>query len=352
MKIDKINQAQRTDIKNEGAKNSSKTLRNIPDKISPELKTEIMNLLSKFESSLQDLILKTWSASDLPVKKSDLLFILDFFDNNQISKENAPDILKAFTVLKKNNLPLIKNLIKGLSYNISENPTENNLSEKITQVTANENTNNNSNNMKFSSEDIAQLILNLDQAPEELSEKIKNYGDIINKLIERQGNENSTNAKEIINHLQGEKIINLLNNNLLLALEIPLLFNTNEEPHPLFLQVWSEKDKEKSSEKNKKKDYLISFILDLSERGLLRADIKIYNKSLNCSFYSTSKKTLNLIDEYFYILQKRLEKLGYIINNPALEFKDKSQEKEIFNKDILPEQETKKLDYKHIDFRI
>ncbi|MFW6270558.1 MAG: flagellar hook-length control protein FliK [Bacillota bacterium] len=364
------------------------------------------SLLSQFyqlDKSVQQNVLNTWLTMNIPFKKEHLQKLIRYLnmisefkaeENNSTSnatpvsvnqKNNTADIfsgidpkslIKASAYLIKNKLPLIPELITGLASNLEQ---DHSLSEKLKlflqNSTANEITdsfNNYSlstekeNEENFTASRIKNLLsLNLSRDSQETVLQLTNYSDSLNKVIQFLYQNQSDNLKKIFNHLTGQKLINLQNNNpgnnLLLSLEIPILMAENSNPLPLYLQIKKEnQEKEKIPQKKNKNNYRIKFIIELDKLGTITADIEIKNRNINCKFITEKDNTLKIIKDNFSALEERLNNTGFQVKRTR--FKNTNQnnlkqlKKKIFEENIKPDN-TKKFEkepeeYVHIDFTI
>ncbi|MGM0437975.1 MAG: flagellar hook-length control protein FliK [Bacillota bacterium] len=302
---------------------------------SPKTNTnsKIISLLENLNTEQQKELLNTLLKMNLPLNESNLKILINLINTKTITiKSDA--LIKAMAIMQKGGLSLEAHLLEGISRNFDPNNSQ---STKIIEVL------NNQNNSELKNT-LSNLLIDLSSNKENLTKQLKNFtlnlDKSINSLFTQSQDKNNTENK-LLNQFLGQKIINKQNSNLLLNLELPLLWQREDKTYPLYLKMWKEENNNKN--KTSEKEYKIAFNIELDKLGLISALIKIKSKNIKATFKSNNKKTIKLIERESENLKEQFENLNY---NLSLELKQQKKEK-ITNKNVK-----NKKDYKHIDIKV
>lgn len=322
-------------------------------KNSSDLTTIFSYIDKNMDKSIQTLLFKNWLEMDLPLKKKYISKLINYINlKNNISPES---LIKSFAFLIKNKLPLLPELIKGTASNLD---SHNSLSEILVSASSEQAEENGSLPKNIQN----KLTFKLNLSPEEIAQKLKTYPENLEQIIDiLKQNENKKGTEKLLHHLLGQQSLNSSEvdreNNILLNLELPVIFKENDNPLPLHLQIKKYNQKPKDKSQNKK-SFKISFIIDLGKKGPVKADIIIYSGHIQCQFLTLSSTTADIIETTFPLLEKKLETLGFQVENPLI--KQVESEKK-FNNQKSPsdsnsrqiKKETNKVErFIHFDFKI
>lgn len=243
------------------------------DQESPELSSALDNLINSFgelSTENQTLFFQSWLASELPLDPELVVPLIEFISENSDSDFQRL-LIKAAAFLDRNNLPVRKFFLEALSY---EN-----------QFPDNFNINNFSEFIEFLSEgDFTSLFAESDNLSSAASLTMLNQ---VSNLSENQ--------------------------QLLLYIELPLFINDKKNtPDKLYLKVTRDNKANKNKEN---KSYQLSFIIDLSEKSTVKADINILNKKIKANFITTSANLKKSIDNSLETLKDNIAKLNYNLVN-------------------------------------
>ena len=353
---------------------------------------------NNLEENLQKAVIKTWIDMNLPFKEDYIKKLTQYLNTANINSPNnleslsqnhninSKSIINAFAFLIKNKLPLSSELIRGLAQTLDQeqsltqkfnnlnlenisinNPLSDNQQTDLKNVNNSSQTNISLNNNNESSNNLNniknQLILDLSSSTGEITQKLNNYSESIRQIMQLLGNLQDNNSQKVLNHLLGQQLLNLetanQENNLALALEIPVVLKENSESVPLYLQINRDQDSDQNenNKSNIENNYKIKFIIELEYLGTISADINIFNETLNCKFLTSDSRTSALIKDNFSHLQEKLDNIGFKVNSPQIEKvnpEDLSSEKKKKNIDNLHESTSNNSpeEYIHIDFKI
>jgi hypothetical protein len=102
---------------------------------------------------------------------------------------------------------------------------------------------------------------------------------------------------------------------------------------------FDEDNKKDGDGKEKDKDFFrISFLLEMSNLGPLRADLVVKQKQINGRFLIVEEKTKNIIEKQLPSLIKTLEKKGFVIPHFECHMKEPLEIKETLIKEIIHEE--------------
>ncbi len=278
----KINLKQSNEIK------KSTLNSNLSDKLS------LPPSLRKLDPAVQKIILRNWIQQDLPLKENNLQKLVSLIKNSNFNIDNK-QLIKAASLLVKNNLPLSTYLLKGTAHFLDDKSS-------ISQ---------NLNNFPGLKEQLSvNLFHNPEQIKSEVEQYFKNTGKILQQLVSSE-TENSFNLKE---QLMGQQAINTRRDSLLFV-EIPIFFTPQKDnPLPLFLK-YSQSTDNNADEKNR---YSLEFIIELTSLGTIRAEVLIEKDKIYSSFKTSTEQTAELIEKYFPDLQQRLSKKGLNALKPEI----------------------------------
>ena len=320
--------------KNSNRKNINSSLQNKKQTPKTNANSKIISLLENLNSEQQKELLNTLLKMNLPLKENNLKILINLINTKTINIKSE-SLIKAMAIMQKGGLNLETHLLEGISRNFD---TNNSQSAKIIELI-----NNNESNPELKNT-LTDLLIDLSLNKENLTKQLKNYLLNLDKSLTTLFNENqekNNTENKLLNQFLGQKIINKQNSNLLLNLELPIFWPTEDKTYPLYLKMWEEENSKK--EERNEKEYKIAFNIELEKLGLIDALIKVKSKNLKAIFKSNNEKTVNLIKKKSNNLKEKFEKLNY---NLSLEVKRQKKD-EIKNKD---NKEKKK--YKHIDIKV
>jgi hypothetical protein len=106
----------------------------------------------------------------------------------------------------------------------------------------------------------------------------------------------------------------------------------------LLIHLNQKKNDEREKYGNEKNVFHITFLLELSDLGQLRADLNIKGKEIDASFYLTKEETKLLIEKNIPLLINNLKEKGFSVRRTAFHMKEienleSALIKEIFNKE-------------------
>lgn len=177
----------------------------------------------------------------------------------------------------------------------------------------------------YSKENISELIKgDLKGLGSKMLSLIEGQNDLLDSFVSTIKN------VQLLNHLgleQGKKIF----------IPIPIQF-----PDSLFamgqLLIHLNINKEKNNGKEKEKDFFkISFLLDMSKLGPLRADLVVRKKQINGRFLVGEDEAKNIIEKQLPFLIKALETKGFIIPNFECHVKKPVEIQDSLIKEIIHE---------------
>lgn len=338
--------------------------------------SDILPLTGKLEQSLQKQIIKTWLEMKLPLNKTHIKKLVQYLQNNNYNQQNnnlnqsasntgnthinniKPEILiKSFAFLLKNNLPVKPQLLSGTAANLDAGFTEvnhsHNTSVDLNNTDPDSRTNsdnignNTTNNTDLNNSNIStkinnnlpgeletelknSLVLRLNSSTSQIQEQLQQYSHQIQEAIQLMQNSNQQENSSLLNHLLGQQALNLQetlpeNNQLLLALEIPVMLTEDSKTIPLFLQIQQKEEQKNSNGNNtetqtdgESNNFKINFIIKLNKLGIIRADIKIEDNKILSRFKTSADSTQKLIQQEFPLLKEKFEKIGYTAADPVL----------------------------------
>lgn len=316
-RIDQIIKVELEKIMRDNQRLLNNNLTNGPDIADKEIPSAVDNLLDSIEnlsSENQKIFFQSWLASDLPLDPELIVPLVEFISENPDS-EIQRLLIESAAFLERNNLPVRRFFLEALSYEnqLPENFEINNLSD-LAKI--------------LNESSLTSLLTDSDNIASATGIALLNQ---VSTLSEEQ--------------------------QLLLYLELPLFINDEQNtPDKLYLKVTRDAKADKNKEN---KSYQLSFIIDLSEKSTVKADINILNKKIKANFITTSNHLKASIDNNSETLKNKIAKLNFNlvnietktideINNLELreeiiteniDIKDNLSLKEIFNS------------YRHIDIK-
>jgi hypothetical protein len=106
----------------------------------------------------------------------------------------------------------------------------------------------------------------------------------------------------------------------------------------LLIHLNEDKKKDGDGGKKEKNFFRISFLLEMSNLGPLRADLVVRQKEINGRFLIVEKKAKNIIDKQLPSLKKTLEKKGFVISHFDCHIKETVDIKDTLIKEIIHEE--------------
>lgn len=320
------------------------TLKNSAGKMTKNKKhfSTILNLLQKnLEPSLQKMFLQTWLQNQLSFKKEQVLRVINFLNNNPGLDSQTTMQTAAF--LARNNLLLLPGLLENIMTYLDQNQnitqTLNSLLQEQQNSEQNLTTDNPEQNINHTDQDNSEIVnnsidenlevalknitINLGETPENIQQKIENYSQLLKQLLTLQNNDQNEGSgkKELLfSQLQAQQAVNAPDLkqelNLLLFVELPVLFNENKPATPLYLELFQEKNSAQQTEE-KEDTYKLCFQIELENIGLLQAAIEIKNQKIKPHFATSTKTGQLLIKENIDLLYTKLNNLGYQVLPPV-----------------------------------
>ncbi len=341
--------------------NSGQTSKDTENQLPVRISRIILLLQNNFPENLQKILLQTWLAMEIPLQEEHLSKLEGFINNSSLDQNNQVSLIKSFAILLKEQLPLLTQLIKGVSQNL--NPDES-LSRAISDLTDGKTIVNNRSKTaeveKTTSEQIStenmknKLTVSLEKPVADIAEKLADYPQIIRNFLQTNSYGENSQLDKVINHLLGQQFLNHTQpndrqENILLNLELPLIFEPEENPVPLYLQI-SENTENNERNQKYKKNYKLAFAVNLEKSGTIYAEILIIGKIISCNFQTSERSTTSLIEDYFPDLQERLKILGYTVKQPEITYrKEPDKLPELFFRE---ENDGNKVEYTQIDFKV
>ncbi len=329
---------------------NSESTQNNQSNITPEILESFNNL----DQEIKNIILNNLNSLSQNFDKTTLRVLNHFLTNNNIEENSAKmALLKAFSFLENNQLPLIESLIKEMSANFQRHNSEDFANNLINKSDILSNLNNSESNLVSKNE----AAVNLNSSATQISENLADYNKISDQLLSLFNKSGGENPEKIADNLLGHKLINLQqqeqNLPLMLALEIPVKLKDNKLSS-LLLKV--EKEKHTAAKNINDQGYNITFILEFENIGPIQSQINVKQNMINTTFFTENAQTAKLIENHFNQLQSSLKNKGFNINSLKIKnFNNPEEEKEkFFNKLILNElnEESGEGIYRHIDIKI
>lgn len=322
-----------------------------------DLKESLLNIdnFNQQNQEFKDVLLNDSELLNQNFDQNTVKILNNFLLNNNIDGFIEKTVLlKAFTFLENNNLPLVESLIKEMTLNFKKN---------IIQYTDNLNNKNqifdNLNNVNAELITKNEAAVNLNSPTDQIRDSLAAQNKISDQILKLFNKSDGKNKEKIADNLLGQKLINLQqqqnqNSPLILALEIPIQTPDNKLSS-LLLKI--EKEKSEKGENNKKQiGYNISFILEFKNIGLIQTNVNIKDKNINTTFYTEKSKTANLIAKHLEKLNSSLKENKFTIQNFTIENLDnlKNEKINFFNNLILSKlnDQNKEGKYQHIDIKI
>lgn len=318
------------------------------------LNSQFLDNFSQLDQEIKNLILNNLTSFSQNFDRDTVKILNNFLAGNNIegSAEKLA-LLKAFSFLENNQLPLTEGLIRETAAHFEDNINQfaENLTDK-SQIFSNLT---NPDSPLLSENEAA---LNLSSSASEIAESLAAQSKISDQILSLFNKSGGKNEEKIADNILGQKLINLQQQDqsspLMLALEIPVQLPDNNLSS-LLLKVEKEEGGGSSSQKNKKA-YKISFILEFENIGPIQTKVSVDQNNINTTFFTESAQTAKLIESNFGRLKSALQQEGFNINSVRIKnFAEFEEEKNMFfNKLIL--NELNELDeegkYRHIDIKI
>lgn len=338
----------------ETAQNISAAAQNPDSEINTNLNLEFLNNFSNLDQEIKNMILNNLDSLAKNFDENTIKVLNNFMAGNSTGSSEKMAVLKAFSFLENNQLPLSENLITEMSNNFQQ--------EDIAQFVENINnkgelfSNLTSQNSALVSEN--ETAVELNAGNQELARSLADQSKISDQLLSLFNKTGGKNEKKIADNILGQKLVNIQqqeqNTPLMLALEIPVKLEENKLSS-LLLKV----EKEEGNQNQAASDedtYNISFILEFENIGPIQSKININQKNINTDFFTESAETAELIQNNFPHLRTALQNIGFNINNVRIKnFENFEEEKNnFFNNLILSElnERDEEGKYRHIDIKI
>lgn len=231
---------------------------------------KLLSDLSTLNIDIQEKLLETWLAAQLPIEPEKLLDLIKYLSTVP-AKADQEALIEAAAFLKKNNLPVRSFFLEALAY--ERFPGQPTVVKKPTDL------------LKF-----------LDP-------------DFLHEYLKQTDNPGKITGHQLLN------LVDTFNNDqkLLLYFELPLLLFEDQEPGNLRFRL-SEEKKENSNRDHKQKRYQINFILDLKPDLTVRADITIAKPEVSPIFILNTKRYRSILRNSIPELRQKLAQLGYTLN--------------------------------------
>ena len=318
------------------------------------LNTEILDNFSQLDQEIKNLILNNLKSLGQSFDQNTIKILNNFLaDHNIEGSTEKIALLKAFSFLENNQLPLTESIIRETAAHFEGNINQ--LAENLTaksQILAN------LNNPDFPLLSETETAVNLSSSSSEIAESLSAQSKVSDQVLSLFNKTGGENEEKIADSILGQKLINLQQQNqnspLIMALEIPVQL-PNNNLSSLLLKVEKEESNGAGSQ-NSNKGYNISFILEFENIGPIQTKVNVNQKNIKTTFFTESAQTANLIEANFGRLQSVLKQEGFKINSVRIKnFSNLAEEKnQFFNKLIL--NELNELDeegqYRHIDIKI
>ena len=315
---------------------------------------EILDSFNNLDQEIKNIILNNLNDLSQNFDQNTLKVLNHFLANNNIEENSAKmALLKAFSFLENNQLPLTESLIKEMTANFQQHNSEDFANNIINKSDILSNLNSPESNLVSKNE----AAVNLNASTTQISENLADYNKISDQLLSLFNKSGGENPEKIADNLLGQKLINLQqqeqNLPLMLALEIPVQLKENKLSS-LLLKV--EKEKESAAENINNQGYNITFILEFENIGPIQSQINVNQNMINTTFFTENAKTAKLIENNFNQLQSSLKNKGFNINSLKIKnfTRPEEEKKQFFNKLILNElnEESGEGKYRHIDIKI
>lgn len=336
--IEKILEQSNNNLKKE---NSTKNFGN-KNNAKLNINQNIINLLNNLNTEEKKLLLNTLLKLELPLNEKNLRLLINLMNNKEVNIKND-SLIKAMGILQKSGLALNYNLIEGISQNLDSSTSQ---TEILTDII-----NNNSYLLNILNDLIIDPSLEKSELTDQLRDYLSNLYNLEDILVNNQNKSEKEN--ELFRQLLGQKIINKEKNNILLSIEIPINWPKNDDIIPLYLEILKEENYKNKNDKNN--EYKIAFNIDLNEKGLIYAYLKIKNKNIKAYFKSNNEKTLKIIENNKNKLKENIQNIGYNFSLKVQNEKEKLL-KEKNSLDFFLEnnnnKELKNESYQHIDIKV
>jgi hypothetical protein len=317
------------------------------------INSQILDNFSQLDQEMKNIILNNLNSLNQNFDQNTVKVLNNFLATNNIEgSAQKIALLKAFSFLENNQLPLTESLVKETAAHFEQNITQfaENLTDKG-QILAN------LNNPDLPLISKNEAAVNLNSAAGQIAENLAAHSKISDQILSLFNKSGGENEEKIADNLLGQKLVNLQQQNqntpLMLALEIPLQLKDNKLSS-LLLKV--EKEDAGAETKSAEKGFNISFILEFENIGPIQTKVNVNQKSINTTFFTESAETAKLIENNFARLQSALQEEGFNINSVRIKNFDNLEEEksQFFNNIILTELNDLDEDgqYRHIDIKI
>jgi uncharacterized protein Smg (DUF494 family) len=318
------------------------------------LNAQILDSFSHLDQETKNLILNNLNNLGQNFDQDTIKILNNFLaaDNAESTAEKMA-LIKAFSFLENNQLPLSENLIRESAAHFEANISQfvDNLTDK-NQIFAN------LNNPDLPLLGDSERALSLSSSASEISEKLAAQSKVSDQILSLFNQIGGETEEKIADNFLGQKLINLQQQNqnsaLMLALEMPVQLQDNKLSS-LLLKVEKE-EVDSSGEQGGQNGYNISFILEFENIGPIQTKVNVNRNSINTTFFTENAQTANLIESNFARLQSALQNEGFKINSVRIKSFDnlEKEKNNFFNNLILSE--LNELDeegkYRHIDIKI
>ena len=102
----------------------------------------------------------------------------------------------------------------------------------------------------------------------------------------------------------------------------------------LLIHFHEKKSNERKQAENEKDLFQITFLLELSNFGQLRADLDIEGKEIDVSFYLTKEESRLLLEKHISLLINNLNEKGFSVRRTAFHMKEVENLEDVLIKDI------------------
>ncbi len=315
----------------------------------------LLQLLGELPDDIGQEFLRTWLNSRLPLKAETVIPLLQQLQ--ELSTSGARQrLITAAAFLQRQDLPLRQHFLRSLTA-LSESQEKSEIAEELISE------------LPLFNPDSTSLPTaeNLQKLPENLNllfEQLFSFQNESGGEGESEGKNLSPNENRLLSGLLSLNILNLSEETgetgrMRLYLEWPPLNIQAERQLALRISsFFSGENKEKAETEDE--NFSISFIVELQNLGVIRADALLFDREIDLTFTAGSYETQEVIRENLPRLQEKLQELDYQIRSSSVSLDEKLDTFGLRNEIMQPETadtEAEKIEdlikeYRHLDFRV